>query len=114
MLLVVGAALVETVTRAAGHGLVAGLLAIGLCAWGAVTRVRRRVVFGSVALLLALFGMIVVPVAQLVPELRGAALWIALTGVGLALVALAVSLEQGRARLASAVGRIDRLMEGWE
>jgi hypothetical protein len=114
MLLVVGAALVQTVTRATSYGLVAALLAIALCVWGAATRVRRRVVVGSVALLLALFGMIAVPVAQLVPEFRGAALWIVLTVVGLVLVAVAVSLEQGRARLASAVGRIDRLMQGWE
>jgi hypothetical protein len=72
------------------------------------------VVVGSVTLLLALFGMIAVPVAQLVPEFRGAALWIVLTVVGLVLVTVAVSLEQGRARLASAVGRIDRLFQGWE
>jgi len=114
MLLVVGAALVQTVTRTTTYGLVASLLAIGLCAWGAATRVRRRVVVGSVTLLLALFGMIAVPVAQLVPEFRGAALWIVLTVVGLVLVTVAVSLEQGRARLASAVGRIDRLFQGWE
>jgi hypothetical protein len=114
MLLVVGAALVQTVTSATSYGLVAGLLGIGLCGWGAVTRVRRRVVVGSATLLLALFGMIAVPVAQLVPQFHGAALWIALTVVGLVLVAVAVSLEQGRARLASAVGRLDRLLEGWE
>jgi hypothetical protein len=114
MLLVVGAALVQTVTSATRYGLVAGLLAIGLCAWGAVTRVRRRVVVGSVTLVLALFGMIAVPVAQLVPEFHGAALWIVLTVAGIVLVTVAVSLEQGQARLASAVGRIDRLLQGWE
>ncbi|HEX8857827.1 MAG TPA: hypothetical protein VGC06_01810, partial [Actinomycetes bacterium] len=114
MLLVVGAALVQTVTSAASYGLVAGLLGVGLCGWGAVTRVRRRVVVGSATLLLALFGMIAVPVARLVPQFHGAALWIALTAVGMALVAVAVSLEQGRARLASAVGRLDRLLQGWE
>jgi hypothetical protein len=114
MLLLVGAALVQTVTSATVYGLVAGLLGVGLCAWGAVTRVRRRVVVGSVTLLLALFGMIAVPVAQLVPQFHGAALWIVLTLLGLALVAVAISLEQGQARLASAVGRIDRLLQGWE
>lgn len=114
MLLLVGAALVQTVIRAASYGLAASLLAIGICAWGAATRVRRRVVVGSVTLLLALFGMIALPLAQLVPEFRGAALWIVLTAAGLVLVAVAVSLEQGRARLASAVGRIDQLMRGWE
>jgi hypothetical protein len=114
MLLVVGAALVQTVTRTTSYGLLASLLAIGLCVWGAATKVRRRVVVGSVTVLLALFGMIAVPVAQLVPEFRGAALWIVLTVVGLVLVTVALSLEQGRPRLASAVGRIDRLMQGWE
>ena len=114
MLLVVGAALVQTVTRTTGYGLVAGLLGIGLCVWGAATRVRRRVIVGSATLLLALFGMIAVPVAQLVPELRATALWIVLTAVGLVLVTIAVSLERGRARLAAAVNRIDQLLQGWE
>jgi hypothetical protein len=72
------------------------------------------VVVGSVTLLLALFGMIAVPVAQLVPEFRGVALWIVLTAVGLVLMTIAISLEQGRAHLATAVNRIDRLLQGWE
>jgi hypothetical protein len=37
-----------------------------------------------------------------------------LTVAGIVLVTVAVSLEQGQARLASAVGRIDRLLQGWE
>jgi hypothetical protein len=114
MLLVVGAALVQTLTRTTSYGLVAGLLGIGLCVWGAATRVRRRVTVGSVTLLLALFGMIAVPVAQAVPEFHAAALWIVLTVVGLVLIAIAVSLEQGRTRLAAAVHRIDQLLQGWE
>jgi hypothetical protein len=114
MLLLAGAALVQTVTTATGYGLVASLIGICLCAWGAVTRVRRRVVVGSLTLLLALFGMVAVPVARLVPQFHGAALWIALTVAGLALVAVALSLEQGQARLASAAGRLDRLLRGWE
>jgi hypothetical protein len=114
MLLVVGPALVQTVTRTTSYGLVAGLLGIGLCVWGAATRVRRRVTVGSATLLLALFGMIAVPVAQAVPEFHAAALWIVLTAVGLVLITTAVSLEQGRARLAAAVHRIDQLLQGWE
>lgn len=114
MLLTVGAALAQTVTRTTSYGLVAGLLGIGLCVWGAATKVRRRVIVGSVTLLLALFGMIAVPVAQVVPEFRATALWIVLTVVGLVLMIVAVSLERGRARLAAAVNRIDQLMQGWE
>jgi hypothetical protein len=114
MLLVVGPALVQTLTRTTSYGLVAGLLGIGLCIWGGATRVRRRLTVGSATLLLALFGMIAVPVAQAVPELHAAALWIVLTVVGLVLIAVAVSLERGRARLAAAVHRIDQLLQGWE
>jgi hypothetical protein len=114
MLLVVGAALAQTVTRTTSYGLVAGLLGIGLCVWGAASRVRRRVIIGSVTLLLALFGMIAVPVAQAVPEFHATALWIVLTAVGLVLMTIAVSLERGRARLAAAVNRIDQLLQGWE
>jgi hypothetical protein len=114
MLLVVGAALAQTVTRTTSYGLAAGLLGIGLCVWGAASRVRRRVIIGSVTLLLALFGMIAVPVAQAVPEFHATALWIVLTAVGLVLMTIAVSLERGRARLAAAVNRIDQLLQGWE
>jgi len=114
MLLVVGAALAQTVTRTTSYGLLAGLLGIGLCVWGAATRVRRRVIVGSVTLLLALVGMLAVPVAQLVPEFHAAALWIVLTAVGLVLMTIAVSLERGRAHLAAAVSRIDQLLQGWE
>jgi hypothetical protein len=114
MLLVVGAALAQTVTRTTSYGLLAGLLGIGLCIWGAATRVRRRVIVGSVTLLLALFAMIAVPVAQAVPEVHAAALWIVLTAVGLVLMTIAVSLERGRARLTAAVNRIDQLLQGWE
>src|SRR6266542_1583981 len=85
-----------------------------LCIWGAATRVRRRVIVGSVMLLLSLFGMIAVPVAQAVPEFHAAALWIVLTAVGLVLMTIAVSLERGRARLTAAVNRIDQLLQGWE
>jgi peptidoglycan/LPS O-acetylase OafA/YrhL len=106
--------LVQTLTRTTNYGLVAGLLGIGLCVWGAATRVRRRLTVGSATLLLALFGMIAVPVAQAVPEFHAAALWIVLTAVGLVLMTIAVSLERGRARLTAAINRIDQLLQGWE
>jgi hypothetical protein len=114
MLLVVGVPLVQTVTRSASYGLLASLLAIGLCVWAAATRIRRRLIVGSVSLLLALFSMIAVPVAQAVPALHAAGLWIVLTAVGLVLMTLAISLERGRARIAAAVSQIDQLLQGWE
>ncbi len=114
MAFVVGAALLQIVTRSAAAGLVAMLLATGLGLWGITTRVRRRVYVAAGSVALAAFLMVAVPVARIIPEFRGVALWATVGAIGVVLIGAAVAIERGRARLAATVQRLDELMEGWE
>jgi hypothetical protein len=54
------------------------------------------------------------PLARLVPEVTGPALWVVLAVAGVALIAIATGLERGRERVAAAMRRLDTLTEGWE
>lgn len=114
MALVVVAALVETISVGPVRGLVAIAAGASLAGWGALTRVRRRVWFGAAAVVLAAVLMLGGPLAKLVPEVRGPALWGLLAAAGLVLIVAATMLERGRERLSAFVRRLDALMEGWE
>jgi hypothetical protein len=114
MLLLVGAALMETIAIGPLRGLVAVAAGAGLAVWGAITRVRRRAWFGAAAVGAAGALMLAGPIARLVPRFRGPALWALLVVVGAMLIVAATMLERGRAKVAELVRRLDRLMEGWE
>jgi hypothetical protein len=89
-------------------------LGTGLAAWGALSKIRRRVLFGAGAAMLAVALMLGGPIARLVPNVTGAALWIALAATGVVLIVLATGLERGRATVSATIRRLDSLMEGWE
>jgi hypothetical protein len=114
MTLVVGAGLAETVVASPERGLFAMVAGIGLAAWGALTRIRRRVFFGACAVVLAVTLMLGGPIARMVPNVTGPALWITIAATGVVLIALATGLERGRATVAATIRRLDSLMEGWE
>ena len=78
--LVVGAALVEIVVRSGAYAFVAIGGALAIAVWGAVTRVRRRVAFATLATVLAVVLVLAVPLVDLVTgsaALRDTAIWIA-------------------------------------
>jgi hypothetical protein len=114
MVLVVGVALAETISVGPLRGLVAVGLGALLAAWGALTRVRRRAWAGAATVVVALVLMLAGPIARLVPEVRGPALWGLLAAAGLVLIVAATMLERGREQLSAFVRRLDSLMEGWE
>jgi hypothetical protein len=114
MTFVVGAGLAEIVVASPARGLFVLALGTGLAAWGALTKIRRRVFFGAGAATLAVTLMLGGPVARLVPNVTGAALWIALAATGVVLIVLATGLERGRATLSATIQRLGSLMEGWE
>jgi hypothetical protein len=114
MAFVVGDGLVESVVTSPWRGLFALAFGAGLAVWGALTKVRRRALFGACAALLAVALMVGGPLARLVPEVTGPALWVVLAAAGVALIAIATGLERGRERVAAAMRRIDTLTEGWE
>jgi hypothetical protein len=112
--LVVGASLVEVFTVGPVRGLVALGAGAAIAAWGALTKVSRRLLAGAGAVLLGVVLMIAGPIARLVPEVKGAVLWVVLGVAGVVLIVVATGLERGRERIAAAVRRVDELMEGWE
>jgi hypothetical protein len=114
MTFVVGAGLAETIVTSPARGLFAVALGTGLAAWGALSKIRRRVLFGAGAAMLAVALMLGGPIARLVPNVTGAALWIALAATGVVLIVLATGLERGRATFTATIRRLDSLMEGWE
>jgi hypothetical protein len=114
MAFVVGASLVQTVSDTVAYGLLAIALGAGLAVWGFITRVRRRTEVGAGAILVAVILMVAVPVVRIIPQFQGAALWGALAAVGVVLLVVATSLEQGRSRVKRTIRRFEELMVGWE
>ncbi len=106
--------LIETITWGPARGLVAIAIGLLIAGWGVVTKVRRRLFGGAAGVIGAVVLMLAGPIARLVPQIRGPALWIALAILGLVLVVIATSLERGRARLAAALRRLDEALGEWE
>jgi hypothetical protein len=114
MLLVVGAALAQTVVQSAVYALVAIALGLGLGGWGVVTRVRRRVAFAAGTVVLAVALMLIAPLTDLVPKVRGPGLWLTVAGIGLIAILVAAFLERGRTAAARAVAMIREATADWE
>jgi hypothetical protein len=113
MSFLVGSALARTL---GGH-LWNGLLAIGIgvlvAAWGVMTQVRRRAAFGAASVVLAVVLLIGVPLSQAVTW-RGPTLWVTLSAIGIAAIAVASALESGRERFRRVARRLDQMTDGWE
>nr|MDJ0962410.1 hypothetical protein [Acidimicrobiia bacterium] len=114
MALAIGPALAQVVFEHLAYG----LLAIGwgavIAIWGTATRVRRRAIAGAGGAALGALLMIAVPLAELLPEFRGPALWAAVFGVGAVLIAVATTLEQTRRRFVELKTSFVAMTEGWE
>jgi hypothetical protein len=114
MVLILAASLIEIVTISPIRGLIAIALGVGLATWGAMTRVRRRAAFGASSVVVAVLLLLAVPLADLVPHVRGPALWLVLAGAGLVFILVATLLERGRTKVRELLRRLDELTEGWE
>jgi hypothetical protein len=114
MAFVVGDGLVESVVTSPWRGLFALTFGTGLAVWGALTKVRRRALFGAGVVFLAVALMVGGPIARLVPRVTGPVLWVVLAVAGVVLIAIATGLERGRAKVAAAIRRLDTLTEDWE
>jgi hypothetical protein len=114
MLLVVSPALVQIAAVNLFYALLALADGLALAAWGTITRVRRRALFGVASIVLAAALVVLVPMADLVPKVRGPGLWLAIAAVGLLAVLVAAFLEQGRGVAERAVIRLRDLTSDWE
>ncbi len=111
---VAGAALVQTATDSLGYALVAIAEGVMFALWGAVTKVRRRLAAGVGVVIVAVIMLIAVPLLPLMPEWRGATLWVAVAGLGLAAIIIATFIERGRAKVGAWVTSLSESLDHWE
>jgi hypothetical protein len=114
MAFVVSPALVQIVAEQLGYGLLAIVEALVLVAWGVLTRVRRRALFGSGAVVVAAALVVIVPLVGLVPKVGGPGLWLAIAALGVTAILVAAFLEQGRTATRRGVQRLRDLTSDWE
>ena len=114
MALFVGPALAQTLLVSTAYGLLGIVQGVLLAIWGTATRVRRRALGGFLAAAVAALLMIAVPLAELIPQFRGPALWATIFGIGAVLIVIASTIEQTRRRFVEIRTSVESMMEGWE
>ncbi len=114
MFFLVAASLAEVLSGNLWYSLSAIGIGIVLGAWGILTRVRRRAVFGAAVIVLSAVLVVAVPLARAVPTWTGPALWLAVAALGVAAILFATLLEQSRSAIRHAATRLDEMTSGWE
>ncbi|HEX6933479.1 MAG TPA: hypothetical protein VF162_15135 [Streptosporangiaceae bacterium] len=114
MALMLGASVVQAITRGSVYALIGAGLALVLTGWGALTHVRRRLLGGALGLLLSLLLLIAIPLVRVLPSLGGAAVWLSLAGVGAIAIVAAALLDATRAAIKRGTARFAELTKGWE
>jgi len=112
--LLVGPSLVQAVTDSVAYVPVVLALGLAVTAWGAITKVRRRLALGALIVLLAVLILVAVPLVQLLPSWEGAALWVLIAVVGLVAVLVAAFLERGKAAARKGLARFAEVTQDWE
>ena len=112
--LAIGPSLVQVATVDVRYGLLAVVWGTVAAVWGAATRVRRRLLIGIAGAGLGALLMVAVPLAELLPEFRGPALWATVFVMGAILIAVAATLEQARRRIAELRTTFAGITSGWE
>jgi hypothetical protein len=98
-----------------GSLLLSVALGIGLLGYGALSRVRRRLIAGGATVLLSVALALLLPLAGLVRAWQGWTLWLVLGAVGLAALAAAGLAERRRGHEHSAVAdQWHHVTAGWE
>ncbi len=106
--------LVQMATDSLGYFLVALAEGALITLWGAVTKVRRRLAVGAGVIVAAVVLLITIPLYPLLPEWRGATLWITVAVLGLAAITVATMIERGRAKVHAWVDTLSSTMHDWE
>jgi hypothetical protein len=110
----IGASPLGVIRGSSWAGAVGVILGVLVAAWGALTRVRRRLWLGLAAAVGSLVLMVIVPLAQNPPDVAGATLWVLLGAAGIAVVLVATALEHWRSRIGAGMHRLGALLSGWE
>jgi hypothetical protein len=112
--LIAGTAIVQSATDSLGYALPAIIEGIAIALWGAVTKVRRRLAAGVGVVVVAVVLLVTLPLLRLIPEWRGAALWVGVAGLGLAAIVIATFIERGRAKVGAWVKSLSETIVDWE
>jgi hypothetical protein len=112
--LILGPSLVQTVQISVAYGLLVMLLGTLLAGWGLLTRIRRRLVIGAGGVAAGALLLVVVPLARVIPQFRGPALWATVIVLGVALIGAAVGLERGRSTVRVSVQKLRELTSDWD
>ena len=112
--LILGPSLVQTAQLSVAYGLLVMLLGTLLVGWGIITRIRRRLIMGAAGVVTGALLMVVVPLARVIPQFRGPALWATVIVLGVALIGTAVGLERGRSTVRVTVQKLRDLTSDWE
>jgi hypothetical protein len=112
--LIVGASLVQSITRSPLYALIGVGLGVAIAAWGALTRVRRRLFGGVIAVVASLLLLIVVPLVPVVSHWGGVLVWLVLAGAGLVAIVAAALLDTTRSAIRREMTRLTELTRDWE
>lgn len=112
--LILGPSLVQAVQLSVAYGLLVMLLGTLLTGWGLLTRIRRRLVIGAGSVVTGALLLVVVPLARVIPQFRGPALWATVIVLGVALIGAAVGLERGRSTVRVSVQKLRELTSDWD
>jgi hypothetical protein len=112
--LVVGASLVQSVTRNPLYALMGVGLGLAIVGWGTLTRVRRRLFGGMIAVVASLLLLIVAPLVPVVSHWGGVFVWLVLAGAGLVAIVAAALLDTTRSAIRRGITRLTELTHDWE
>jgi len=112
--LVMGASLVQSVTRSPLYALMGVGLGLAIAGWGALTRVRRRLFGGMIAVMASLLLLIVTPLVAVVSHGGGVLVWLVLAGAGLVAIVAAALLDTTRSAIQRGMTRLAELTHDWE
>ncbi len=110
----VGSSLVQAFSVGPQYAALVSAVGLGVAGWGGITQVRRRLVTGAALVVAGLVILVAIPLVRLLPAWEGAALWLLVGGLGVALVLVATMLERGRAAVRSGTRRLREVTQGWE
>ena len=114
MTLIVGNSMIGLVDGSTPDGLLTVATGVMLGALGLLTRVRRRLIFGSVAVVLAVILLLLPPLVGLVPTDARWLPWALLIVAGVSSVLIAALVERGRRAMHGANQKFAELTKGWE
>ena len=113
----VGAAIIGALRTEMWNAVVGIGLGVLITAWGALTKVRRRALFGLATVLVSVALLFGIPLGHFVAThdvLTSGTMWLLVAAAGVIALVTAAFLEQGRIKVRAAVRKLHDLTSDWE